>query len=56
MRPRPLAEIRATGEHLSGRIARTPVFDWDGPEVRALLPARTEVNLKLELFQHTGVL
>ena len=49
-----LAEIRATGEHLSGRIARTPVFDWDGPEIRALLPARTEVNLKLELFQHTG--
>jgi threonine dehydratase len=49
-----LAEIRATAGQLAGRIARTPVFDWDGPEIRALLPSRTAVNLKLELFQHTG--
>ena len=49
-----LAEIRATAGRLSGRVARTPVFDWDASEIRALLPARTAVNLKLELFQHTG--
>ncbi len=52
--PPTLAEIRATAELLAGRIARTPVFDWGSPELAARLPPGTEVNLKLELFQHTG--
>ena len=30
------------------------MFDWDCPELTARLPAGTGVNLKLELFQHTG--
>jgi threonine dehydratase len=49
-----LPEIRAVAAQLAGRIARTPVFDYEGPEVRARLPAGTRLNLKLELFQHTG--
>ena len=52
--PPTLAEIRATAAQLTGRVARTPVFDWDCPEIAARLPAGTAVNLKLELFQHTG--
>lgn len=46
--------IRAAREALRGRIALTPVFDWQAPEIRELLPDGTRVNLKLELFQHTG--
>jgi threonine dehydratase len=49
-----LADIEATAELLRGRIAVTPVLDWEGPEIRARLPEGTRVNLKLELFQHTG--
>ncbi|MDX6751659.1 threonine/serine dehydratase [Geminicoccaceae bacterium 1502E] len=49
-----LEEIRAARQALRGRVALTPVLDWDGPEFRALLPEGTRVNLKLELFQHTG--
>ena len=52
--PPTLAEIRATAAQLTGRVARTPVLDWDCPEIAARLPAGTRVNLKLELFQHTG--
>lgn len=52
--PPSLAEIEATARQLEGRIAVTPVLDWDGPEIAARLPAGTRVNLKLELFQHTG--
>ncbi len=49
-----LVEIRATAALLEGRVARTPVFDWTSPELLARLAAGTRVNLKLELFQHTG--
>lgn len=49
-----LDEIRAAREALRGRVALTPVLDWDAPEIRGLLPEGTRVNLKLELFQHTG--
>ena len=52
--PPTLDEIRATAEQLRGRVVRTPVLDWCGPEIRARLDAGTSVNLKLELFQHTG--
>ena len=49
-----LAAIDTMAEELAGRVALTPVFDWGGPEIGALLPTGTRVNLKLELFQHTG--
>ena len=52
--PPTLDEIRATAEQLRGRVVRTPVLDWCGPEIGARLGAGTAVNLKLELFQHTG--
>ena len=52
--PPALDEIRATGELLRGRVVRTPVLDWSGPELGAHLAPGTSVNLKLELFQHTG--
>ena len=52
--PPTLAEFRATAARLAGRVARTPVFDWESPEIVARLPAGTRVNLKLELLQHTG--
>ena len=52
--PPTLADIRATAARLGGRIVRTPVLDWAGPEVQARLQTGTSVNLKLELFQHTG--
>ena len=52
--PPTLVEIRAAAERLVGRVVRTPVLDWDGPEIRARLAPGTRLNLKLELFQRTG--
>jgi threonine dehydratase len=52
--PPALAEIRATAARLSGHVTRTPVLDWVSSELASRLPAGTSVNLKLELFQHTG--
>ncbi|MGE3294118.1 MAG: threonine/serine dehydratase [Geminicoccaceae bacterium] len=52
--PPTLEEIRATAELLRRRVVRTPVLDWAGPEIAARVLAGTRVNLKLELFQHTG--
>ena len=34
--------------------SRTPVHDWRGREIEALLAPGTRVNLKLELFQQSG--
>jgi threonine dehydratase len=53
-RPPSLDEIRATARQIAGRIVRTPVLDWDGPEIADRLPDGTKVNAKLELFQRTG--
>jgi threonine dehydratase len=52
--PPTLEEIRATAELLRGRVVRTPVLDWAGPEIGARVCPGTSINLKLELFQHTG--
>ena len=52
--PPTMAEIRAAAAQLAGRLVRTPVLDWSGPEIQARLPQGTRLNLKLELFQHTG--
>ena len=52
--PPTVDEIRATAERLAGRVVRTPVLDWTSPELVQRLPTGTRVNLKLELFQHTG--
>ena len=52
--PPTLEEVRTTAELLHGRVARTPVLDWAGPEIAARVLPGTSINLKLELFQHTG--
>ncbi len=54
MRPPSLAAIERTRKQLEDLVALTPVLDWRGPEIEALLPRGTRLNLKLELFQHTG--
>ena len=53
MRPRWPRSARRR-RRLAGRLVRTPVLDWDSAEIGARLPPGTSVNLKLELFQHTG--
>ena len=49
-----LAEIRETREMIAPHVVRTPVHDWRGRELEALLAPGTRVNLKLELFQKSG--
>lgn len=39
---------------LEGRVIRTPVLPLKSSKIAALLPERSEVFMKLELFQHTG--
>lgn len=52
--PLNLEEIRSAAKELDGRILATPVHRLCGPEIDAALGPRTEVFLKLELFQLTG--
>ena len=49
-----LAEIQETREMIAPHVIRTPVHDWQGGEIEALLAPGTRVNLKLELFQRSG--
>lgn len=49
-----LAEIEETRAMIAPYVARTPVHDWRGREIEALLAPGTRVNLKLELFQQSG--
>jgi threonine dehydratase len=49
-----LAEIEETREMIAPHVVRTPVHDWRGREIEALLAPGTRVNLKLELFQQSG--
>ncbi|MEZ5332456.1 MAG: threonine/serine dehydratase [Thermoanaerobaculia bacterium] len=47
-------EIASAREALGDRVVTTPVWAWDGPEARRLLPAGTRAIFKLELFQRSG--
>lgn len=47
-------EIRRARLKLGDRVRRTPVWQWQGREISGLLGQRTEVFLKLELFQLAG--
>lgn len=47
------ADIDATRTLIAGHVLCTPVHDWRGRELAAAV-GDTSVNLKLELFQHTG--
>src|SRR5947209_17998707 len=49
-----LAEIEQTRDMIAPYVSRTPVHDWRGREIEALLATGTRVNLKLELFQQSG--
>jgi threonine dehydratase len=49
-----LAEIEETRAMIAPHVVRTPVHDWQGREIEALLAPGTRVNLKLELFQKSG--
>jgi threonine dehydratase len=49
-----LADIEETREMIAPHVVRTPVHDWRGREIEALLAPGTNVNLKLELFQQSG--
>ncbi|HET6158908.1 MAG TPA: pyridoxal-phosphate dependent enzyme [Dongiaceae bacterium] len=49
-----LSEIRATQALLAPHIVRTPTIAWASPTLARRLGDRTELFLKLELFQVTG--
>ena len=49
-----LADIEETRRMIAPHVVRTPVHDWRGGEIDALLAPGTSVNLKLELFQQSG--
>src|ERR1044072_805064 len=49
-----LADIEETRKMIAPHVVRTPLHDWRGREIAALLAPGTSVNLKLELFQQSG--
>jgi len=49
-----LADIEQTRRMIAPHVVRTPVHDWRGREIEALIAPGTTVNLKLELFQQSG--
>ncbi|HEY7602182.1 MAG TPA: pyridoxal-phosphate dependent enzyme, partial [Methylomirabilota bacterium] len=49
-----LSEIRAARERLGALVVVTPVWRWRSREITDHLDPKTEIVLKLELFQHTG--
>jgi threonine dehydratase len=49
-----LHEVERVAARLAGQVLQTPVWRWQTGVVARELDPRTEVWLKLELFQHTG--
>ena len=49
-----VAAIQRAHRQLQPWIRETPAWQLEGHRVRALLPGKTRITLKLELFQHTG--
>ena len=49
-----VASIQQAHRELCTRVRETPVWEWRGHRLQALLGTTTQVHLKLELFQHTG--
>ena len=49
-----LAQIRMAGECLTPYLVTTPVWHWQGHELKHLVGPESDIFLKLELFQHTG--
>ncbi|MCA9999175.1 MAG: threonine/serine dehydratase [Anaerolineales bacterium] len=49
-----IAEIRETRALVDPYVVSTPVWQWRGLDIEAVLGQETDVFLKLELFQQTG--
>ena len=49
-----LEAVEDTVALIAPHIVETPVVEWSGPEMRAILPGRSRVHAKLELFQRSG--
>lgn len=49
-----LNEIKTAREMIDPYVLKTPVWRWQNREIREVVGPKTEVFLKLELFQHTG--
>ncbi len=52
--PPDLDSIKETRRLIDPYVVTTPVWQWQGPELSAILGEETQVFLKLELFQRTG--
>ncbi|HEY1427651.1 MAG TPA: threonine/serine dehydratase, partial [Caulobacteraceae bacterium] len=49
-----LDDVRAVRAAIDPWIVRTPTHPWRGPEIAAAAGPDVDVQIKLELFQHTG--
>src|SRR5512139_3221337 len=49
-----LHEVERVAARLAGQVLQTPVWRWQTGVIARRFGPRTEVWLKLELFQHTG--
>ncbi len=49
-----LEAVEDTVALIAPHIVETPVVEWSGPEMRAMLPGNSRVHAKLELFQRSG--
>ena len=49
-----LEAVEDTLALITPHIVETPVVEWSGPEMRAILPGSSRVYAKLELFQRSG--
>jgi threonine dehydratase len=49
-----IERVRGTRQKLNDFVLETPVWRWQGQEIVDIVGARSEIFLKLELFQHTG--
>jgi threonine dehydratase len=49
-----LENVQETAALIQSHVVRTPVVEWWGPEINALIPADTSIFAKLELFQRSG--
>lgn len=49
-----LEAVEDTLALIAPHIVETPVVEWSGPEMRAILPGSGRVHAKLELFQRSG--
>lgn len=49
-----IEQIRSARQRLGDLARATPVWRWQALDLAAILGVDTKLDLKLELFQHTG--